>query len=180
MEGRGNHALYNDANVNVGVEQTASTMHFGPRWDINGYSSAHATKNRSPGFDSDFHVYKMVWTPLQIQFYIDDERVLMVSAGNGFWSRGGFSWSGLENPWINGTIMAPFDEEFYIIMNNAVGGTAYFQDKFDNRNGGKPWLNSSSRSRADFWNGRSQWESSWSRQTDQSHVKVDYVRVYAL
>jgi hypothetical protein len=35
--------------------------------------------------------------------------------------------------------MAPFDQEFYIIMNLAIGGTAYFSDGFDNRNGGKPW-----------------------------------------
>jgi len=66
--------------------------------------------------------------------------ILNVDAGAGFWARGGFQSSGLPNPWVNGTIMAPFDQEFFIIMNLAVGGTNFFADHFVNRNSPKPWL----------------------------------------
>lgn len=36
MEQRGNRNLVdpNQGNRNVGVEQTGSTMHFGPQWDV--------------------------------------------------------------------------------------------------------------------------------------------------
>lgn len=45
MEIRGNRNLYTNSQrtVNVGVEQTGSTLHFGPRWDYNGYPTAHHT-----------------------------------------------------------------------------------------------------------------------------------------
>jgi hypothetical protein len=42
MEQRGNRNLFNGA-TNVGVEQTGSTMHFGPQWDVNGWPTAHHT-----------------------------------------------------------------------------------------------------------------------------------------
>ena len=124
MEGRGNQALFNDG-VHAGVEQTGSTMHFGPDGGRNGWPTSHATMNRSPGFDADFHRYKLVWTPLQIEFFVDDEIILTVNAGNGFWEKGGFTESGLPNLWAGGDIMAPFDQEFYVILNNAIGGSYY-------------------------------------------------------
>lgn len=42
--------------------------------------------------------------------------------------------------------------------------------------------NSSPRGKAmtDFWNGRSQWLSGWNLNSDDSHMQVDYVRVWAL
>lgn len=45
MESRGNRDLRdpNRGNEHVGVEQFGSTMHFGPRWDINGWPTAHYT-----------------------------------------------------------------------------------------------------------------------------------------
>lgn len=180
MEGRGNHNLWN-GNTHVGVEQMGSTMHFGPPCcNGNGWPTAHFTRNRTPGFDSNFHNYRLVWHPYQMEFWYDNEHVGTVHSGNGFWERGGF---GGNSPWYWGTLMAPFDQEFFIILNNAVGGTAYFPDHFENRNGGKPWWDGSphGQAMADFWNGRGQWESSWNRHgSDQSHLQIDYVRVWAL
>lgn len=123
-----------------------------------------------------------------------------VDARDGFWARGGFN-SDFENPWIGADKMAPFDQEFFVILNNAVGGTAFFSDTAENRNGNaKPWLatetnfsllsnlkllsyfrrNNSGRAATDFWEGRSGWESTWNRTTDDSHMQVDYVRIWAL
>lgn len=92
-----------------------------------------------PGFDANFHVYRLEWTPAGIRFLVDGNVMLNVPVGAGFWSRGGFASSGAPNPWLGGTQMAPFDEEFFIIMNLAVGGTVFFADHFDNRNSPKPW-----------------------------------------
>lgn len=137
MELRGNRQLYNSANVNVGTEQAGHTMHWGPAWNMNGWEQTHWTRNQQPGWNDNFHRYRMVWTDQFLQFFIDDVEVGIVHAGSGFWNRGG--WTGIGNPWDGASNMAPFDQEFYIIMNLAVGGTNYFSDYFDNRNGGKPW-----------------------------------------
>lgn len=82
----------------------------------------------------------MTWTPAGITFYIDNHVIGVVNAGAGFWARGGFAGTGLPNPWAGASIMAPFDQEFYIIINNAIGGINFFADSFVNQNGGKPWL----------------------------------------
>lgn len=127
MESRGNRALFN-GNVQVGTEQVGSTLHFGPQWNINGWPTAHHTFNQAPGFNEQFHLYKLVWTPSYMHFLVDDRLIGTIHVGNGFWDRGGFWNSGHSNPWEGGTIMAPFDQEFYVIMNVAVGGTAFFPE----------------------------------------------------
>jgi len=40
---------------------------------------------------------------------------------------------------IDYAFRAPFDHEFYIIMNLAVGGTAFFPDHWVNKPYPKPW-----------------------------------------
>ncbi|KAG5677473.1 hypothetical protein PVAND_007231 [Polypedilum vanderplanki] len=179
MEMRGNYNLWSGS-THVGVEQVGHTMHFGPQWDHNGWPTAHFTRNRTPGFDLDFHLYKLVWTDQHIQFYIDNQLTGTVSAGTGFWDRGGFHNSGHANPWAGASPMAPFDQEFYIIMNLAVGGTNYFSDYFVNLPNPKPWLNTSPRAAADFWEHRHWWLPTWNMGTEQSHMQVDYVRVWAI
>lgn len=119
MEARGNHALFSNGG-HVGIEQTASTMHFGPQEGINGFLTSHFHRNRIPGFDVDFHLFKLIWTPYQIEFFVDNVSLGTVHSGNGFWERGGF---GGQNPWAGASNMAPFDQEFFIIINNAVGGS---------------------------------------------------------
>lgn len=62
------------------------------------------------------------------------------------WNRGGFSEklvnnSALYNPWAStGKANTPFDQEFYLILNVAVGGTNGF---FPEGVGNKPWGNQS-------------------------------------
>lgn len=139
MEMRGNRALFADGG-HVGNEQAACTIHFGPSTTVkNHWPLAHYSKNRYPGFNEDFHFYKMTWSPTQMNFLVDNEIVGTVDAGEGFWSWGGFESSGYPNPWAGGTIMAPFDQEFFIIMNLAIGGTNFFDDYFVNRDNPKPW-----------------------------------------
>jgi len=61
----------------------------------------------------------------------------------GFYEVGNFASEGIGNPWSGGSKMAPFDKDFYLILNVAVGGTnGFFPDGVANP-GGKPWLNTS-------------------------------------
>jgi beta-glucanase (GH16 family) len=180
LESRGNRRLF-DGNTNVGTEQVGSTLHFGPRWDVNGWQTAHYTRNSRPAYNEGFHTYKMVWTPNYIQFIVDNVVLGTVDAGEGFWKRGGFQNSGLANPWSRASKMAPFDQEFHLIMNLAVGGVNYFADSFRNEGASKPWSNTSPTAARDFWRGKNSWLPTWSyNQNDDANLQVDYVRVWAL
>nr|AIA92663.1 CAZy families GH16 protein [uncultured bacterium] len=75
--------------------------------------------------------------------------------------------------------MSPFDQEFYLIINLAVGGVNFFSDSNINE-GGKPWLNSAVNPGLDFWKGRRQWLPTWNMASDSTHFLIDYVRVYSL
>jgi beta-glucanase (GH16 family) len=139
MELRGNRKLFS-GNTNVGVEQVDSTLHFGLSPSVkNQYPLDHFSRNQQPGYNEGFNIYRLVWTPSSLQFLINGNVVGTVNAGSGFWHAGGFDKSGQQNIWAKGSSTAPFDQEFFIIINNAVGGTGYFVDEFENRNGGKPW-----------------------------------------
>lgn len=139
MEMRGNRALFADGG-HVGVEQASSTIHFGPSPSVkNQWPKAHFARNQGPGFHDGFHLYRFVWTPSGLSFYIDNVHLATVDAGPGFWIFGEFQNSGLPNPWTQGTIMAPFDQEFFLIINLAIGGTNFFVDSFENRPYPKPW-----------------------------------------
>ena len=105
-----------------------------------GWRVAHKTLNahrKGHGFDKTFHKYQMVWSPDNITFIVDDEQLLVVLSGEGFWKKGNFDQitPGGRNLWENGTIMAPFDQT---TMSVAVGGLTLFLDHFVNLWSRKP------------------------------------------
>ncbi|KAI8893440.1 hypothetical protein BC833DRAFT_512850, partial [Globomyces pollinis-pini] len=58
------------------------------------------------------------------------------------------------SPWPKNHPGAPFDQEFFLIMNVAVGGTSGI---FPDGVAGKPWGDKSGRSLTEFWANRGQW-----------------------
>ncbi|CAG9764551.1 unnamed protein product [Ceutorhynchus assimilis] len=180
LESRGNKNIFNSAGINVGTQQASSTLHWGPFVAANQYAKTHFEKNNPVGYDSAFHIYKLVWTSHEILFYIDNELIGSINPpAGGFWEMSELASSGISNPWAAGNKMAPFDQKFYLIINLAVGGTNFFSDDFTNQ-GGKPWSNKSPTAFTDFWHGKSQWESTWNMDSDDTHLVVDYVQVYAV
>lgn len=182
MESRGNLNFVNDENEKIGIQQVGSTLHWGPDKNFNRYNLTHFQKYNATGFHKDFHRYQMEWTPSYIEFSVDDELLGNVKPPEGgFWSLGNFSQAGIENPWRGSrSIMAPFDDEFFIIINLAVGGTSFFSDNATNHPKKKPWLNSSPTPLKDFWESRGQWLPTWNLDTDDSHLKIDYVKIFAI
>lgn len=182
MESRGNNHFENYKKENIGVQQSSSTLHWGPDKNYNNYRLSHYTKNNSSGFHVDFHNYQMEWTPNDIIFSIDDKVIGAISPPEGgFWELGKFSKEGVENPWRGSkSKMAPFDDEFYLILNLAVGSTSFFSDSATNYPEKKPWMNNSTSPLKDFWENKGQWLKSWNMQSDSSHLIVDYVRVWAI
>lgn len=181
MESRGNRELKNPQGVNIGTQQVGCTLHWGPNYNYNRYPYTHFEKQNGAGFDTAFHKYQLEWTPDKMTFKIDDQEVGTVNPpAGGFWELGKLGETGLQNPWRGSkNKMAPFDQEFYIVMNVAVGGIAYFPDDASNP-GGKPWKNNSPKASSDFWEGRNQWLPTWKQGTDDSALQVDYVKVWAI
>ncbi|KAF4524467.1 hypothetical protein B566_EDAN013081 [Ephemera danica] len=138
-EARGNRHLTLNGR-NIGVEQAASTLNWVVNWSQNQFRRTHWELNRTPGFDADFHVYRLVWTPGFIAFYIDNREIGRVNPpAGGFYELGQLTG---PNPWVGGSKMAPFDVDFHLILNLACGGTnGYFPENARNP-GGKPWRNS--------------------------------------
>lgn len=145
MESRGNGPEYSAGGSNV----YGSTLHWGPSYALNRYEQTTAEYTNSESLGDAFHTYGLIWTEDRITTYIDDETnvVLDVKIDQSFWKRGDYP-EGVKNPWKGEPDNAPFNQEFYLIMNVAVGGTGgYFPDGL----GGKPWSNESDRSVNEFW-----------------------------
>ncbi|GLV46386.1 Gram-negative bacteria binding protein 1 [Carabus blaptoides fortunei] len=76
------------------------------------------------------------------------------------------------------TRMAPFDQEFSIILGIGVGGLHDFPDNSRSRGMSKPWKNLAIKRNRQFFNQKAQWGPTW--EGDNSALKIEYVRVWAL
>lgn len=143
LESRGNKD-FTINNISIGTQQVSSTLHWGPVSALNQYQTTTWTRASVQGFDEEFHVYELLWTPENMTFSVDGEVFGSVEPPQGgFWEMGNFTNSNYDNPWAGGTKIAPFDQEFYFIINLAVGGISFFPDDAVNGNGKKPWSNKS-------------------------------------
>lgn len=148
MESRGNKELVLDG-LNIGNKLSTSTLHWGPDSSQNRYRKTHWEKTNENGFDKKFHKYQLIWTTAYIQFLIDDKEIGKVTPpAGGFWEMGAFD-EAYYNPWVGRSKIAPFDQEFFILINLAVGGISYFPDAAMNP-AKKPWENDSKKVRTDF------------------------------
>lgn len=92
LESRGNVNMTNKGdNVQIGVQQVLSTLHFGPKWNMDAYETSTYSRNNATGYDKDFHKYNFVWDQNGIQFVLDGVELGFVKVGDGFWARGGFA-----------------------------------------------------------------------------------------
>lgn len=182
MESRGNKELYYWTGQNIGTEQVTSTLHFGPNYNYDTYKYTHFEINNNTGFDTNYHRYQMEWTPSYFRFSIDDKESGTITPPlGGFWEMGKLNKTGTENPWGRSpNRIAPFDDEFYIILNLAVGGVTFPDFVAVNVPGWKPWINGEETAPTDFWKDRDSWMKTWNLTGDDYHFKIDYVKVWAL
>lgn len=166
-----------------------STLHFGPNWLFDGYG--FATKVRKlwrSYYNQDFHTFGLEWTEDKIFTWERSPvwRNLEVDMkSGGFWKLGQFPermgngtllddpWAGQTEPYVRS---APFDQEFYLVMNVAVGGTnGFFQDR---QGDNKPWSNDAQNARAQFWTSRDQWLPTWPKDPKQRGMAIEYVKMW--
>jgi len=174
METRGNAAGY----AGGGVDHTQTTLHWGPRWPADPYYlTTGSYKSTGAPLSDDFHLYGLIWSPSGMKVYLDNETTVLmdIKFDQSFYSRGKFASQGLSNPWNGRSNSAPFDQEFYLIFNVAVGGTnGFFPDGY-----GKPWNNGDGwAGAAKFWKARSQWYATW--KGEAAAMAVDWIRIYDL
>jgi beta-glucanase (GH16 family) len=162
-ESRGNNWTYAQGGNNI----ISSALHWGPDpandawWRTNVKRTAlHTT------YATSEHVYGLEWSQKYIFTYVDSRllQVLYTNFDQPLWQRGDFPLSDsngtrLIDTWSQtGRDQTPFDQEFYLILNVAVGGTnGWFQDGAS----GKPWVDGSPTAKQDFWNARDQWYPRW-------------------
>lgn len=91
--------------------QVGGTLHYGKAWPGNKYSGSTYTMTAGQTI-SNWHTYAIEWEPGEIRWYVDGK---LYQTQNNWYSQGVNSADKYAFP-------APFDQNFYIIMNLAVGG----------------------------------------------------------
>ena len=162
-ESRGNNYTYNQGGNNI----VSSALHWGPNaandawWRTNVKRTAlHTT------YAAQEHTFGLEWSQKYIFTYVNSKllQVLYTSFNEPFWERGNFpaydtNGTQIVDKWSQtGLDSTPFDQEFYLIINVAVGGTnGWFQDGVS----AKPWSDHSPSAKLDFWNASKIWFPTW-------------------
>ncbi len=89
---------------------TSCALHYGQEHSSTYKTGTHTLRDGTT--INDYHWYAVEWYPDEFIWYVDDDQVLDVKAGLRSW------WS--ENDPDN--IYAPFDTDFHVLINCAVGG----------------------------------------------------------
>eukprot|EP00823_Brevimastigomonas_motovehiculus_P009037 TRINITY_DN8709_c0_g1_i1.p1 TRINITY_DN8709_c0_g1~~TRINITY_DN8709_c0_g1_i1.p1 ORF type:complete len:358 (-),score=70.48 TRINITY_DN8709_c0_g1_i1:262-1335(-) len=171
METHGNGNGYPD-----GIDSFGSTIHMGPYWQEDDWPNNHGAFQLKAGeFSDDFHIFGLVWDENGMYTYVDteDQKVLDIKFDIPFWQKGGWDKTTYDNPWKGRPLAAPFDQEFFLIFNVAVGGTGKF---FPDAVGGKPWLNIDPHAVNAFWKAKDKWFPTW--EFPKCAMQIDYVRVW--
>jgi beta-glucanase (GH16 family) len=176
-EGRGNNHTYAQGGANI----VSSALHWGPNsandawWRTNVKRKAlHTT------YAAKFHTFGMEWSEKYLFTYIDTRllQVLYANFDQPLWQRGNFpladkNGTRLVDPWSQtGNDATPFDQNFYLILNVAVGGTNGW---FEDGKSGKPWVDGSPTARRDFWNAQDSWFPTWK---EGGTMKVKSVKMW--
>lgn len=175
-----------------------SSAHWGPDYSQNPEHQVELNKKQTKiscwprrSLTQDYHTYTLEWTPQRLLFYIDSPLYVMQSIS---FKRGPFL-GGIDtvldslgapvpNPWSASPLKAaPFDQEFYLILNVAVGSyNGWFPD-VNNINpaystaggtGGQPY-----EAVHDFWKSQHQWYPTWPTDLTRG-MAIDWIRMSEL
>ncbi|KAF9473865.1 ectomycorrhiza-upregulated GH16 glucan endo-1,3-beta-glucosidase precursor [Pholiota conissans] len=182
VESRGNGLRYTAHGSNF----VQGSLNWGPAPQLNGISKSYSWwTDKRKSFAADFHTYALEWTPDFIRIYVDTRlhTLLDLRFNQPFFKRGDFpdvvfngsSLVALQNPWINGTNATPFDQDFYLILNVAVGSTNGW---FPEGQGDKPWLDRAQSPPRDFAQSIAQWYPTWPTNAEDRALVVDYVKMW--
>ncbi|KAI8813448.1 concanavalin A-like lectin/glucanase domain-containing protein [Cladochytrium replicatum] len=183
-ESRGNPFSYTEG----GYNQISSTLQWGLIPDWNRYLDTQKKLTlRHGSYNDGFHKFGMEWTPNYLTTWVDSplRTNLYQAFDKPFFQKGSFplaypNGSASRNPnWkTDGSSPSPFDQEFFLVLNVAVGNTkGYFPDG-DSK---KPWVNTSPNAQYDFIKNKDAWYPSWpDKNSDDRGMVVDFVKIWQL
>ena len=90
--------------------EVSGTLHYGGDWPNNKYTGGTYTFPQGES-TADFHTYSIEWEPAEIRWYVDGK---LYQRQN--------SWHTMDGKGEKYACPAPFDQEFYLILNLAFGG----------------------------------------------------------
>ncbi|WP_406944336.1 carbohydrate binding domain-containing protein [Halobacillus sp. SY10] len=93
------------------TSKIGGTIHYGEEWPNNTYTGKEYHFPEGEDY-TGYHTYSVEWEPGEIRWYVDGE---LYQTLNDWFSKG-------ENQGDKYAYPAPFDQEFYMILNLAVGG----------------------------------------------------------
>jgi hypothetical protein len=88
------------------TNKATGAIHYGGEWPANTYWTRAYFLQGGDTFDAGMHDFSLEWTPHQLRWYIDGQRYACTS-----------DWRSEGNDYP-----APFDEDFHLLLNMAVGG----------------------------------------------------------
>lgn len=88
------------------------TLHFGGAWPENRYMNRNTTIPTGPDNEQQFNVFAIEWTEGRIEWFLNGESYGSLTPTN---------WR-TDSELANGNPNAPFDKEFFLILNLAIGG----------------------------------------------------------
>jgi len=189
MEARGNSPSYPAqgtnyvrASLNYGVLPGVQTHLFG-WWE-----------DKRSAFSEEFHTYALEWTDSWMRLYVDSRLQAMMNlkiqgkGGKSFFDLGDYPSTAqngsaaevvVTNIWeqAGGGPNAPYDQDFYLILDVAAGGTSgWFPDNV----GGKPWYDGSATAMREFAIAQPTWSATWPSDADDRALRVQSVKMWKL
>ncbi|EXJ53599.1 uncharacterized protein A1O5_13166 [Cladophialophora psammophila CBS 110553] len=177
VESRGNNHTYPQGGNNI----VSSALHWGPDAANDAWWRTNVKRNAlHTTFAKRFHTFGLEWSEKYIFTYIDTRllQVLYTNFDKPLWGRGHFPQAGengtrIVDPWSKYNHKStPFDQDFYLILNVAVGGTNGW---FEDGKNGKPWVDAGESAKMDFWNARDTWYPTWK---DGGQMVVKSVKIW--
>lgn len=116
----------------LGRDAMTSSIHWGPTPKLDAYWATYGHKFlRRTDYSNDFHTFGLQWSEDYLFTYLDNRMkqvfYMKFDDKRTMWEKGGFDGatannSVIENPWKStGRTNTPFDEQFYLILNVAIG-----------------------------------------------------------
>ncbi|KDR70270.1 hypothetical protein GALMADRAFT_76355 [Galerina marginata CBS 339.88] len=199
LEARGNAPSYPAQGNNV----VRSTLTYGPfpslLNQIYGWFSIKRSPSPNPAigaYAAGFHTYTLEWTEDFIRLSVDSKLHAMLltetkahAKHNSYWLKAGFPQTAhnssdgsgplvvVQDPYneAGATRAAPFDQDFYLILDLAVGGTSGW---FPDGKGGKPWFDGSVTAMRDFARAQDTWGATWPKSAADRAFRIDYVKMW--
>ncbi len=106
------------------VDQFSCAAHYGGEWPKNSYSGQSYIFQDGTDI-TDYHLYSIEWEPGEIRWYVDNECYYTMT-----------NWFSMDATETEYGMPAPFDKDFYIILNMAIGGN--FDKEADAKNAEYP------------------------------------------